>query len=535
MNCCERTIDRMWRHDRWRPWQDHHHPLIRFRTMKRRMNPAKAIRAALVLPIWLTSVLLSAQGMNNLWMGGYESWAGPPNGGVDLDFQTGALVMTTVSRDIGYYRNSANITNAAGNLLFSTNGTFVANALGDTMLNGTGLDPGSYASTYPNGLHISQGALIIPKPGSPDIYYLFHGTIDDLVNVTATQLYLTTIDMSLAGGLGGVVTKNQPLITDQLNTGKIVAVRHANGRDWWVFCHKVDTDIFYRLLVSPFGITVDGTQAIGIPRQADGGQVCFSPDGSRFAYYWGYQDDLEIFDFDRCIGLFSNPVHILISDYDQMGGVAFSPSSRYLYVSSVKDVYQYDAEAADIASSMVHVAQWDSTYSPSPPFATAFDIAQLAPDGRIYISTGNSTFKLHVINEPDSAGLACDMEQHGITLPVWFSNSLPNHPNYHLGPVDGTGCDSLGINAGVDEITLPIAVQAFPNPSAGSFTLSYPAQSIVGEMEVRDLSGRMLLRERIPQWSTVHRVAMEPTASGLYMCRMRWKEREAIVRIIVEH
>ena len=62
--------------------------------------------------------------------------------------------------------------------------------------------------------------------------------------------------------------------------------------------------------------------------------------------------DLDIFDFDRCTGLFSDPVNITIDDSNSLGGLAFSPNSRFLYVSSVLDVYQYDTEASDIASSM---------------------------------------------------------------------------------------------------------------------------------------------------------------------------------------
>ncbi|MBK8950425.1 MAG: T9SS type A sorting domain-containing protein [Flavobacteriales bacterium] len=205
-------------------------------------------------------------------------------------------------------------------------------------------------------------------------------------------------------------------------------------------------------------------------------------------------------------------MHILINDANSMGGVAFSPSSRFLYVSSVEDVYQYDTEAPDIEASMVQIAHWDSTYSPFPPLATLFDIAQLAPDGEIYIGTGNSTDKLHVIHDPDSAGLACNIEQHGIALPRYFNNSLPNHPNYHLGPVDGSVCDSLGINAGMLEEALRLGVQAYPNPSAGNFTSAHPAQSTVGEVEVRDLSGRLLLRERIPQWSQLHSVELHEAA-----------------------
>lgn len=485
------------------------------------------------LPL-LVQHALAQQGLNNLWLGGFDSDGPPPFGGVDLDFQSGSMVISTMSRAIGFGRTSANITDASGELLFSTNGAFLSDRNGDTLMSGTGLNPSTYTSSYMEGLHISQACLILPKPEAIGVYYLFHGTVDDQVMSTANYLYLTTVDMSLDGGLGGVVTKNQVLISDALNVGKITAVRHANGRDWWVFCHKVNTNMFYRLLITPYGVSVAGTQSIGIIRPRDVGQVCFSPDGSKFAYYWGqFNQDLEVFDFDRCVGLFSNPVHILIDDYNQMGGVAFSPNSRYLYVSSVEDVYQFDAEAADIEGSMVQIAHWDSTYSPFPPFATLFDIAQLAPDGKVYIATGNSTDKLHVIHNPDEPGLACNMEQHGISLPRYFSNSLPNHPNYHLGPVDGTICDSLGITVGLDERALQAAVQAYPNPSTGAFVLNYPEQPEAGELEVRDLSGRLVLRERIPPWSQMHRVALQQ-AAGMYQCRLAWGAQQATQRIVVE-
>jgi hypothetical protein len=502
--------------------------------MRRRTN-FFSVRAALAFGVLSNGVGLHAQGLNNRWLGGFDSDGDPPFGGTDLEFQSGSANITTVERDIGFRRTSTNISDANGDLLFSTNGAFVANASGDTMLNGSGLNPGQYVSFYPEGLYISQGTLILSKPGTDGFYYLFHSTVDDQAGLNANYLYLTVVDMNLDGGLGGVLSKNEVLIEDELNVGRITAVRHANGRDWWVFCHKIDTNLFYRLLVTPSGISIDGTQTIGTVRPADNGQVCFSPDGSRFAYYWGDIDqDLDIFGFDRCTGLFSNPVYIQIDDYDGGGGVAFSPNSRYLYVSSVLDVYQYDTEAPNIETSMVHIAEWDSFYSPEPPFATLFDIAQLAPDGKIYIGTGNSTLHLHVINNPDEPGLACNLVQHGIELPRWFSNSLPNHPNYHLGPVDGSVCDSLGINTGVPEDKPPPKVQAYPNPSSGHFTLSYAAQPAAGSLEVRDQSGRVLLHERIPPWSTVHPVALEEQAAGMYHCRLQWGGRTVSTRVVIE-
>ncbi len=477
---------------------------------------------------------IAQQGKNNLWMGGTNSEEPIPFGGTDLEFQSGSVVVSYVQRDIDFRRTNANISNDSGNLLFSTNGAYLANATGDTLLNGTGLNPSWYTSQFPEGLHLSQSCLILPKPAELGVYYLIHGTLDNVPGPNALFLYQTTVDMSLDGGLGGVVSKNQVLISDALNTGRVTAVRHANGRDWWVFCHKVNTNSFYRLLVSPAGVALDGTQSIGIVRPPDNGQATFSPDGSRFAYYWGEDEDLEIFDFDRCTGLFSDPVHILIDDANSMGGVAFSPNSRYLYVSSVMDVYQYDTEAPDIAASMVHVATWDGFYSPAWPAATLFDIAQLAPDGKVYIGTGNSTLHMHVVHDPDSAGLACNMDQHGVALPTYYSNSLPNHPNYHLGPVDGSICDSLGINAAVSEVALQQTLRAFPNPSVGGhFAVHYAAQPMAGELLVHDTDGRVVLRERLPSWSQVHQVAMPDVAPGLYYCRLRWGAQQASTPMVI--
>ncbi|MFZ1666690.1 MAG: hypothetical protein WAU08_14885, partial [Flavobacteriales bacterium] len=330
-----------------------------------------------------------AQGKNNLWMGGYDSQFPVPGGGTDLHFADSSLSINYVNRPISFYRTNTNITDTAGHLLFSTNGSIIANASNDTMVNGSGLSPSQYTTNYSDGLLIEQAVLILPKPESYNIYYLLHGTLDNFWPVgTMNFLYVTTIDMDLANGLGEVVSKNQVILQDTLNIGRITAVKHANGRDWWVLAHKANSNRFYRMLLGPAGLTLDGFQDIGTVRPSDNGQVCFSPDGSKFAYFgvvYQVSKKLEIFDFDRCTGLFSDPIATEINDYAYLGGVAFSPSGQFLYVSSLADVYQYDMAAPDLSTSMVHIAHWDSTYSPFPPYATVFDIAQLAPNGKIYI------------------------------------------------------------------------------------------------------------------------------------------------------
>ncbi|MCC6542177.1 MAG: T9SS type A sorting domain-containing protein [Flavobacteriales bacterium] len=500
--------------------------------MKRRTHATWAVRAALVLCVLVEYCSAHAQqGLNNLWMGGWQSWADPPFGGVDLQFLSGTLEITTVARSIDFNRTSSNITSTEGELLFSTNGAFVAHALGDTMANGSGLNPSWYTSQYPDGLLIPQGVLIIPKPEDPDLHYLFHVPIDVWATTSPLQLYYTVIDMSLEGGLGAVVAKNQVLIQDELNGGKLTAVRHANGRDWWVYTHKLNTNIFHRILVTPEGIQVDGTQAIGPGHPPDAGQVCFSPDGTLFAYFY---ENFEVFPIDRCTGMFSEPIIATTNQFDYGRGVAFSPNGRFLYLSTTMDVYQFDMEAPSIADSEVHIAHWDSTYSPFPPFAALFDNMQLAPDGKIYIGTGTGTQVLHVIHNPDEPGLACNLEQHGIDLPRYFMNSLPNHPNYHLGPLAGSPCDTLGLAVAPLSLGEGLGVRAYPNPSNGQFNLSYPVHPDAGLLEVLDLQGRVVYQSRLAAWSQVHNVSLQSEAAGMYQCRFVWGARRVTTRIVIE-
>lgn len=458
---------------------------------------------------------------------------------MDIDFLGGTRVIDTVDRQIRFRRTNANITDPDGNLLFSTNGAFLGNAAGVQMQGGGGLNPSWYTSEYPNGLHIAQNVLILPKPDDPHVYYLIHGTIDEPGQGIAQYLYLTTVDMVLDGGLGGVTGKNEVLIDDDLNVGHLTGVRHANGRDWWVFCHKVNTNEYYRLLVTPDGVEVQGTQSIGMVRPPDNGQSCFSPDGSKYVYYWSWQG-LELFHFDRCTGLFSGPYFSSSGVTDYGLGVAFSPDGRFVYTTLTHKVYQFDTEAPDIATSQVLVAEWDGFYSPSPPFATLFDIAQLAPDGKIYIATGNSTLHLHVIHDPDQPGLACNLEQHGVELPRYFMNSLPNHPNYHLGALSGTVCDSLGLSVGLSpppDLTPGPSpgergVTVRPNPSTGAFTLTHPVQAAAGQLEVLDAAGRIVHTAYLAPWSQLHHLELHQPP-GLYHCRLRWNNRALSTRIMI--
>lgn len=108
----------------------------------------------------------NSQGISNLWMSGYYYGTGsptPPYGGTDINFISGYADTTSIPRQMNFSDCHANICDDAGNLLFYSNGVYIANANNDTMVNGSGLNPSQYTTqNLSYGLRIRQGNLILP-------------------------------------------------------------------------------------------------------------------------------------------------------------------------------------------------------------------------------------------------------------------------------------------------------------------------------------------------------------------------------------
>ncbi|MBL0047096.1 MAG: T9SS type A sorting domain-containing protein [Bacteroidetes bacterium] len=446
----------------------------------------KAIQIKILI---LTLIVSNAfgQGRKNNWLVGYNSGTSPVTTceRAKISFNTGSTVIQPqTTRKINFLATEGNISDRSGNLLFSSNGVWIADAFGDTMQNGTGLNPGPMVNSMSNSycLNLLNANLIIPYPGDSLKYILFHTVGNYNASLSATELFYTVIDMNLNGGLGGVIAKNQIAFNDTL-MWSISAVKHANGRDWWVLMVKDNSDIIYKVLVTPFGIQNVSSQSMGgvLNYKNSVGQSCFSPDGKKFAYSSGYVDmtggihyitDVRVFDFDRCSGSITNYHLFSTSNFEAAGGVCFSSSSRYLYVSTVAHVFQIDANA--ISPTVDTVAVNDGYYSPIPPFQSDFFLQYLAEDGRIYITSGNSVIDFHYINKPDSAGPTCDVRQHALHLPCFGWRSIPNHPNYELGADSGSVCDTLQLGIMNAEFQIQNEViRINPNPASDYFYINY--------------------------------------------------------------
>jgi type IX secretion system substrate protein len=425
----------------------------------------------------LATLLIYAQSKHDYtWLMGLEP------GGLDypincmnvLDFgDADGLKITKELVDTRFFVANASISDNDGNLLFYSNGCYVKDANHQIMPNGEHLNPGLiYDDNCPDGGYTAQGGIIIlPLPDGSNKYYLFHQAYEvfnESPFVRINRLYFSTVDIQLNNGMGDVVQKNKQILSSQLHTG-LQAVKHSNELDWWIITFSHTGNTYYKTLLSSNGeVTVD-SQNIGNSLLSNGiGQMSFSPDGTKFAHF-DFINQLSVFDFDRSTGLLSNYKHMEIdTPVLEPYGLAFSPSSRYLYLNTLERLYQLDMEAPDIFASKILVGEWDGFVYEffNLLFPVYFERMQLGPDCKIYMTPHAPVPYLHVINNPDEPGLACDFVQRGIELPCSANYSIPNFPNYRL----GTGypvCDSNIVYVSSTYVPPPSrdGMKIYPNPA----------------------------------------------------------------------
>jgi hypothetical protein len=393
-----------------------------------------------------------SQKMDNVWLLGAQLQVNALANTNILTFDD-SLVITNQLRATSMHSTNASISDSLGNLLFYTNGCYIADRNGDMVINSDSLNPGLVYELScveeTKGYASSSSALFLKHPTQANLIYLFH--IANFFQITPIlaghkeRLYYTVIDASANNGLGSVLSKNNLILKDTIQYEGIHAVRHANGRDWWLILGKQYSNQYWTVLFSDKGLKIED-QAIGVPVTFDSfGNFVFSPDGSKLARY-NPRDDLHIFDFDRCTGLLSNPVHFQMTnnaDNKLGGGTAFSADGHYLYVSDELRLWQFDMWASDPTATLTKIADREL----NGPCALGYTITwlELGPDGRIYGAPASGQQCMHRVARPERGGEACEFVQsyYKLTTPHQY---MPHFPNYRLGPVDGSACDTLGID-----------------------------------------------------------------------------------------
>ncbi|WP_026775181.1 T9SS type B sorting domain-containing protein [Polaribacter sp. Hel_I_88] len=325
-------------------------------------------------------------------------WYFGERGGLDFTTNPPNPISGALNTDEG----SASISNANGELQFYTDGSVVYNRNDEVMTNGTGLLGDSSSA---------QSAIIVPKPLSDTIYYIF--TVgNQLANDNqGNGVAFSEVDMSLSNGLGAVITKNTPLVSSQLAREKITAVRGSECNTFWVITS--DRNRFYAYLIDSNGVN-NGTS--GSPRISAHnnnlnnlrGYLKISPNGKTLVNA-SASSGSYIFDFNAQNGEITNGGTLNI-DGDGYG-VEFSRNGEKLYVTtgtfsqftnqgtrnnpdyaSVTQLSLTSRDIFDINASKKLIYETNSGYRGA---------LQLAANGKIYYARSRENF-LGVINFPEN-------------------------------------------------------------------------------------------------------------------------------------
>ena len=463
-----------------------------------------------------------------------------------IDFTMGIPDTFSVESSMEFFVTNASICDNSGNLLFHTNGNYIANRNHDTLLNSMNFNPGWLTdSSGAFALPMCQGVIVLPAPNDSLRFYVLHETgsspmpynlpSDTNTYYDSQPFYLSysIVDMSLDGSLGGIdaLDKNIHIIDDTLSFGRITACKHANGRDWWIITSKWYSNFYYKILITPDGISQASSQQIGpILYPSDGlrdfdyrSQAVFSPDGNKYAMI-SQSNELHLYDFDRCTGDLSNfRVANIDTTNERTTSCSFSPNGRFLYASGYYNLYQFDTWNPDLQLSQELIAQWDSFVEPLANIPTLFFIHQLGPDNKIYISTFGSTPYFHVINSPDLLGQACDFRQHSLQLSN-YNHTIPNFPNFELGALAGSVCDTLTEISAVEK---NFEIKIFPNPAKDYFTINYDFQTIKeADFVLYNAIGEIVLEEKLYGVFKTLVVHTENLSTGIYYYHITDNESE---------
>lgn len=435
-----------------------------------------------------------------------------------VTIKPGVFSVDTLKWGVGSFVTCSSISTNSGELLAFSAGQDVREWEGNYIEDGWNLcNPGTppqCSVNCSNGLLHMQGTLFLPVPSNPMQYHLFIKDKGVTSYCQPSRVTATLIDMSYNNSLGKVIEKAVPILDDTLSDSRMTACKHANGRDWWLINHEYKTNRIYTHLITPDSILGPYSQSIGANGNEpdNNGWSAFSPSGALFATATGGMGSITLLDFDRCNGEFSNYRSIPTDSIHYASVLAFSPNGRFLYVNTgAYYLYQYDLQDIDIASSCVELF-----HDSMPPY---LGMMSLMPDGKIYMpgwsgSTTGLDGCFSVVNEPDLKAPACNFQIRSVCIPgATQIIAAPNHPNYNLGELVGSGCDT--ITGTRTENQEPRQIQVYPNPASGSVQMQGSNEMIGGELKVYNVHGRVVKEWKVT--SEKWQVDVSDWSKGLYV------------------
>lgn len=443
-------------------------------------------------------------------------------GNAILQFTSNNVQVTTQDLHMNFESAVANMADSTGNLLFYTNGCSIANADGETMENGEGINPGTMHdwTCETSGYIAPFGAMALPSPAGNGLYILLHMGVEYGAErkLQFGPFYYSLIDMTANNGLGKVLSKNNILINDK-NLAPFSVVRNGNGRDWWAIVPSNETNIYHKILIDPKGVQNFEDQAVGPMISCRHlGTGSFSRQGDRYARQQAC--GLFVYNFDRCSGLFSNAQYFKFPpNAFGGGGVAFTPDGKRVLTST-----QMSVMAVDLTKSSPEL---DTIVDFLEILGTSLNLMQYGGDGKLYFSTMGRGAFMHVCKTPGDTSGNLGFSFRGQPLPVQNIRTLPNLPNYQLFDFQNSPCDTLGISVSTiekGEAPNPLnGLRLYPNPAQDRAVLELTetwTSNAAAQYRIYNALGALVQSGAIAEGAKKIVVSLAGLPNGLYICQV---------------
>ena len=470
---------------------------------------------------------------DNVWLTGrpYEF----PRTVAGLDFSNGEPNTCSFNSSFSFWGLSNSISDKEGNLLFYSDGIQLSDRSHNIIENSVDFNTGEFVQTFGyDSQGASQGLITIPSKMNDSLFYLFHTPIQRVGEertTLPTSLLMSQVKILPTGKLN-MIQKGFSIVQDTLLNFTMQAHPHENGEDWWIIVFEYNSNQYYKVLLKGDGTIEVEKEELETKVERSRFQTSFSPNGQYFALTSWEALESYLWNFNDSNGSLTNPIKIKPTSIDSLDipmGCAFSPNSRFLYISSYRYMRQYDLCQDDINRSYSLVGEWDGMYTWIYPFS--FARMMLAPNGKIYSSAFNSSVYMSTIHNPDEKGLSCNFIQHDLEAKegnIFGSNTIPEFPHYR------NNRDSLICLTSYVENSMAfddVEIKIYPNPASQFIKLQSNRKIQQGVINIYSQNG-YLIRTDIWSQANSHSMRVENLNTGLYFIEVEYEKKRFINQFI---
>ena len=415
-----------------------------------------------------------------------------------VDFRDTNNVTAFYGTNLYTWSSGAAISSANGNLLFYSDGTRVKDERNQYVENFDSISlTYGYNKTFffSNTTDTNKVSMFTMKVPSDDYVLKYNLKRDNPIS--------SFIDSS-----GAEVINVNPFTSNYnanhgIKSWMLDAVRHGNGRDWWIAAKLGSAYVFSDSFA--FFLLTDDTlilhHYIETGKQIrSGGELDISEDGSKLCISSIDSNKVFEWDLDRCDGTLSNFNEVYNNNFyswvsptnfsAHLFGLSYSRSGNYIYGCTADTVYQFNPRAT-VDSLKCMIIWYDTNHVYALNDTTQMRSLELGEDGNIYIGYQRQAWNpvigyqplasyLGVIKNADYAYPTCYVNPHGVFLGTQcqcaVQNILPSVPNYNLGPLIGSPCDTLTTTSTGQWLSPGAQVKVFPNPASDKVNISWPVQ-----------------------------------------------------------